>query len=189
MHIAILSTSLRQARKSHRVVRYFKSRIEEDASRRVDVLDLQEYNFPLFDERIRFMENPPANVLDFADRIRKADGVIIVTPEYNGGYPASLKNVIDLLKDEWLRKPIALITVSSGPYGGVLVSPSLVFTLWKKGCWVVPARYNVASVEESFAEDGTPADKTTADRRATAFLQELYWCAEARRRMADYSAG
>ncbi|MCK7536595.1 MAG: NAD(P)H-dependent oxidoreductase [Marinilabiliales bacterium] len=35
--------------------------------------------------------------MSFASRIRAADGVIVVTPEYNGGYPASLKNAVDLL--------------------------------------------------------------------------------------------
>ena len=49
-------------------------------------------------------------MLEFADKITKAVGVIIVTPEYNGGYPASLKNAIDLLYAERKRKPVALAT-------------------------------------------------------------------------------
>ena len=50
------------------------------------------------------MKEPSEQVLDYAERFRKADGVIIVTPEYNGSFPASLKNVIDLLTEDWKGK-------------------------------------------------------------------------------------
>ena len=65
--------------------------------------DLKEYDFPLFDERLQFQESPSQKMLDFSEKIKAADGVLVVTPEYNGGYPASLKNVIDLLHPEWKR--------------------------------------------------------------------------------------
>src|SRR5690606_12915763 len=97
---------------------------------------------------------PSPDVLDFAERIRKADGVLIVTPEYNGGYPASLKNVVDLLYDEWYRKPIAIATVSDGIFGGTQVITSLLFSLWKIRAWVVPPRFPVLNVETSFNPDG-----------------------------------
>ncbi|MGV2480467.1 UNVERIFIED_CONTAM: NAD(P)H-dependent oxidoreductase, partial [Salmonella enterica subsp. enterica serovar Weltevreden] len=70
------------------------------------------------------IENPTQEMLQLAKTITEVDGVIIVTPEYNGGYPASLKNVIDLLYAEWKRKPIAIATVSAGPFGGSQVVTS-----------------------------------------------------------------
>src|SRR5689334_2796123 len=108
MNIAILSSAVRTGRKSHWVALYFKNFIEQQQLATIDFIDLAAYQFPLFEERLRFMTNPAPNVLEFANRITKADGVLIVTPEYNGGYPASLKNAIDLLYAEWKRKPIAL---------------------------------------------------------------------------------
>src|SRR5258708_147309 len=108
MKIAIISASVRMGRNSHRVALFFKNYIETKNMATVDLLDLNKYKFPIFEERLRNIRNPTSSMLDFADKIRKADGVIIVTPEYNGGYPASLKNVIDLLFAEWRRKPIAL---------------------------------------------------------------------------------
>jgi len=71
------------------------------------------------------MKDPTAAVLEFADKISNAVGVIIVTPEYNSGYPASLKNAMDLLYAEWRRKPVALATVSNGQFGGAQVTTSL----------------------------------------------------------------
>ncbi|MBK6882042.1 MAG: NAD(P)H-dependent oxidoreductase [Flavobacteriales bacterium] len=100
LHIALISASVRTDRKSHHVALHLKRSIEA-TDHSVDLLDLKEFDFPLFEERLKFMKEPLAKVVDFAERIRKADGVIIVTPEYNGSFPASLKNVIDLLTEDW----------------------------------------------------------------------------------------
>lgn len=150
-----------------------------------DLVDLLDYSFPIFEERLRFMPDPPKQVLEFADRIKRADGIVVITPEYNGGYPASLKNVIDLLSEEWKGKPTALVTVSTGPFGGALLLPSLVFSLWKKKVWTVPARYHVPKVHEAFSLEGEPAEQEAADKRTMAFLEELEWCMEARKRMQE----
>lgn len=91
MTIAIISASVRTGRNSHRVALYFQNYITEHIIATVKILDLNDYKFPIFDERLRFLKNPPTQVLEFAEEIKNADAIIIVTPEYNGGYPASLK--------------------------------------------------------------------------------------------------
>ena len=182
--IAIISSSVRRGRSSHRVALYFKRYLEENKLAVAEILDLKKYNFPLFDERLHHQPDPAPGVLKFAEKIRSADGVIIVTPEYNGGYPASLKNVIDLLTDDWRRKPVAISTVSDGVFGGTQVLTSLQFSLWKIRAWTVPAMYPVPSVNKTFDESGVPADVVAADKRAAAFTAELLWCIEANERMA-----
>ncbi len=184
-HIAIISSSVRTGRKSHRVALYFKNYLEERKLATVEILDLKEFNFPLFDERLFLQENPSESALDFAKKIKNADGVIIVTPEYNGGYPASLKNVIDLLNDEWHHKPVAVSTVSDGNFGGTQVITSLQFTLWKIRAWTVTARFQVPGIDEAFDEDGNPAEKAANDKRAANFIKELFWCIEAKKRMTE----
>lgn len=182
-NIAIISASVRKGRKSHRLALYFQSLIGEKQRGRVTMLDLASYDFPVFHERLRLLESPPEQVLAFAENVKSADGVIIVTPEYNGGYPASLKNVIDLLYDEWRRKPIAIATVSAGSFGGMNVITSLVYSLWKMQAWVVPALFPMPKITEAFDEQGVPSDKATTEKRALRFLDELAWCMEARARM------
>ena len=182
-HIEIISASVRAGRNSHKVALYFKNYLESNHLATVHILDLNEYNFPLFDERLRFQESPSEKMLDFSEKIKSADGVIIVTPEYNGGYPASLKNVIDLLYPEWHRKPVAISTVSDGVFGGTQVITSLQFTLWKIRAWTVPAMFPVPSVIDAFDENGNPANKETMDKRANIFISELLWCIEAKKRM------
>ena len=182
-HITILSSSVRTGRKSPRVVQYFKNFIEERNLAEVEIIDLNDYQFPVFDERLQFQKNPTSQMLDLADRIKKAEGVIIVSPEYNGGYPSSLKNAIDLLYDEWYHKPVAISTVSNGPFGGAQVIISLQFILWKMHTWTVPAMFPVPTVDKAFDENGNANDKENTDKRATVFINELLWCMEAKGKM------
>jgi NAD(P)H-dependent FMN reductase len=184
-HIAIISSSVRTGRSSHRVALYLKNYLESRDLSTVEILDLKVYNFPIFEERLRFQKNPTAGMLDFSTRIKTADGVIIVTPEYNGGYPASLKNAVDLLYDEWRRKPIAISTASDGSFAGTQVITSLQFSLWKIRAWTVPAMFQIPKVQDTFDESGIPADQITIDKRARHFIDELLWCMEANRRMKN----
>lgn len=181
--ISILSSSVRVGRNSNRVALYFKKYIEDNKLAEAEIIDLNEYQFPIFNERLKFQTNPTPQTLEFAEKIKSADGVLIVTPEYNGGYPAALKNVIDLLYDEWHRKPTAIATVSAGPFGGTQVITSLQFSLWKMKAWTVPAMFPVPKVEEGFDELGNATDKAGTDKRAGVFIKELLWCIEATNKM------
>lgn len=181
--IVIISSSVRVGRMSNRVALYFKKYLEENQSATAEIIDLNEYQFPVFNERLKYQTNPDAQTLEFAEKIKTADGVLVVTPEYNGGYPAALKNVVDLLYDEWHRKPVAISTVSGGPFGGTQVITSLQFSLWKIRAWTVPAMFPVPNVQNTFDEQGNATDKAATDKRADVFIKELLWCIEANNRM------
>lgn len=185
MKIVILSASVRTGRKSHRVALYFNNYIATHQLASTEILDLKNYQFPLFNERLQYTKDPSPEVLDFAEKIKQADGVIIVTPEYNGGYPAALKNVTDLLYAEWKRKPLALVTVSDGPFGATQVMTSLLFTLWKIGAWVVPSMFPVPNVSESYDEEGNPLHPEATHKRTDRFMKELLWCMEAKKHMQN----
>lgn len=181
--IVILSASVRQGRASHRVALYLEQYLTGTADIELDLIDLNSYSFPVFEERLKFQQDPSPSVREFAHRMAAADGIIIVTPEYNGGYPASLKNVIDLLVDEWKRKPVAVCTVSGGAFGGAQVITSLLFTLWKIKAWVVNAHLPVPKVEDAFTPEGTPLDPEGWTKRTKPFVNELLWAVEAKKRM------
>lgn len=182
-HIVILSSSVRIKRNSNRVSLYFKKYIETHQLATVEIVDLNDYQFPVFNERLKFQTNPSPQTIEFAEKIKMANAVIIVTPEYNGGYPAALKNVVDLLSDEWYRKPIAISTVSTGSFGGTQVITSLQFTLWKLKAWTVPVMFPVPNVQDTFDEEGNPSDKMATDKRADAFIKEVVWCMDANEKM------
>ena len=152
-NIAIISASVRTGRKSHRVALFFQNYLAANGLATTELLDLNAYQFPVFNERLKFQKDPSPELLDFTAKIKAADGVIIVTPEYNGGYPAALKNVTDVLYDEWRRKPIAISTVSDGPFGGMQVITSLQFSLWKIRAWTDP-RADGTSPDSAYAQNG-----------------------------------
>lgn len=183
-HISIISSSVRVGRNSHRVALYFKNYLIDNNLATAEIIDLQEYNFPLFDERLKYQKSPSTQAMGFAEKINASAGIIIVTPEYNGGYPASLKNVVDLLYDEWYRKPIAISTVSSSVFGGSQVITSLQFSLWKIRACVVPAMFPVPKVQDAFDELGNATDKEATNKRADVFIKELLWYMQATKQMA-----
>lgn len=184
-HIAIISSSVRTGRKSHRVALYFQKYLEENNLASAEILDLKAYNFPVLEERFKYIPDPTHEMREFREKILQADGVLIVTPEYNGGYPAALKNVTDFLYDEWHRKPVAISTVSGGSFGGMQVITSLQFSLWKIRAWTVPAMFPVPKVGDNYDEEGNPTDKEGTDKRAASFVKELLWCIEAKSKMEE----
>lgn len=187
MNIKIISASVRKDRNSHRVALFFEKYIRGNNLADVEILDLKTYNFPLFEERLQYLQDPPAAVTGFAEKVNTADGILVVTPEYNGGYPASLKNVVDLLYPQWKRKPLAISTVSDGVFGGTQVITSLLFSFWKIGAWVVPSMFPVPKVKDNYDENGNPQDPNI-EKRAKSFIGELLWCMEAHRKMSSSSS-
>lgn len=178
-HISIISSSIRPDRKSHNVALYFNNYLTEHDLAKVEILDLKEYNFPLFDNTLKNQKNPSPQLLDFAKKVKATDGIIIVTPEYNGGLPASLKNAIDVLYDEWHSKPISIVTVSGGVFGGTQALVSLQFVLWKIGAWTVTNMFHVSKVQEAYNASGQATDKATTDKLTKIFVKELLAAVEA----------
>jgi len=179
MHIAIISGSVRIGRQSHRVAKYFQNYITAHNLATAEILDLKEFNFPVLEERLSHTENPTKEQKLFAEKITKADAVIVVFPEYNGGYSASIKNAIDLLYNEWYHKPVGLASVSNGNFGG-MNAMSLIQTVFLKIKAVpVSATFPVPLVQDNFDEDGNAINKEVTDKRAAAFLKEVLWFAEA----------
>jgi NAD(P)H-dependent FMN reductase len=184
-HIVIISPSVRRGRNSHRAAIYFNNLLREKNFTSSEILDLLTYNFPLFNERLKNQESPSSEALDFAEKIKSADGVIIISPEYNGAPPASLKNAVDLLTVEWRRKPVAFVTVSNGNFAGTQAITSLQFTFWKLGAITIPATIRFPNIDTTFNENGVPADKKGTDNKATAFVKELLWYIESKKRMSE----
>ncbi len=178
-HIAIISGSVRIGRESHKVSKYLERYIRENELATVEILDLKVFNFPIEEERLENLPAPAEEAKLFSEKIKASHAVIVVSPEYNGGYPASVKNAIDLLVKEWYHKPIGLATVSGGNFGGVNAMALLQTVFLKIKAVPVPATFPVPLVQKNFNEDGEPADKAATDKRAGAFIKELLWFAEA----------
>ena len=182
-HIAIISSSVRIGRQSHNVALYFNNYIKENNLATSEILDLKEFNFPVLEERLSKTANPSAEAKLFSEKVAKADAVIVVFPEYNGGYPASLKNAIDLLYNEWYHKPIGLASVSAGNFGGVNAMALVQSIFLKIRAVPVSATFPVPNVQDNYDANGNAINKEITDKRAAGFLKELLWFTEAFNKM------
>lgn len=176
--IAIISPSVRKGRNSHRAALFFLNLITEKNLAEAEILDLLEYDFPLFNERLKYQDSPLKRAKDFAERIKSADGVIVLSVEYNGAPPASLKNAVDLLTDEWRRKPLAFVSLSDGHFGGTQAIIALQFAFLKLGAVSVPSVLRIPFIKDAFDVNGVPGNRETWDKRGVALVNELLWYVE-----------
>ena len=176
--IPVILGSTRRNRQSAKVAKFVLDRLRQLDQVRTELLDLKELNLPMMEERLRFRDDAPASVLEFSAKINQADSIVIVTPEYSGGYPGVLKNALDYLKSEYKRKPFGIVTVSAVETGGILCLDGLRQVVLHLGGVPIPASLMVADVKNSFDVEGKPADPTFMDRAGN-FFDELLWFTEA----------
>jgi len=177
-YIPVILGSTRRGRQSPKVARFIAERMRRSERIETEILDLAEYNFPIMEERLRFRDDPPPGLREFGEKVARSDSLVIVTPEYNNGYPGVLKNALDYLLPEYRRKPVAIVTVSAGGFGGINCLAQLRLVTLGMGAFPIPAALPVSRVAESFDEDGTPKD-ASYEKRAQAFIAEVLWFAEA----------
>ena len=114
---------------------------------------------------------------EYRDSIIRADGLVIVAPEYNHAYPGILKSVLDLLLREYVHKAVGLVGVSAGPFGGPRVIESMVPVVRELGLSVTFTDVNFSGVENIFDNKGQPKDPAW-QRRVDGFIEELCWMAK-----------
>ena len=145
----------------------------------VELLDLRDYPLPFFEEGM-----PPGMAKDgytnpavvkWRDKIREADGFIIVTPEYNHGYPAVLKNALDYVYFAWARKAVAF--VSWGGAGGARGVEQLRAVAIELD--MAPIRFAVHIPNPWFIKDLSGIDTDVNQHAAKALLDNLTWWAGA----------
>lgn len=107
--LALIVGSTREGRFAPTVARWFSDRVHRRGDFDLDVIDLATTGLPAVIHADQLDE-----VDDYTARLDRADGFVVVTPEYNHGYPAPLKQAIDLAHREWQAKPVGFVS-----YGGM----------------------------------------------------------------------
>jgi NAD(P)H-dependent FMN reductase len=176
--IPILLGSTRRNRESLKVARFVHRRTSERLNVRTELIDLLKLEIPMMEERIRFRDDSPPAATVLGRKISDSDSIMIVTPEYNNGYPGVLKNALDYLLPEYKRKPFGIVTVSNGKFGGLNCLAQLRLVSLGMGAFPVPARFPVSKVQDSFDDDGNPL-LPELEKQFTRFLDEFLWFTEA----------
>lgn len=183
LKVTIVSGTKRIGRLTPKVGQYLEKLFTESSKvSEVNLLDIAEYDFPVMEERRGRLDNPPPGLDAFGDALDRADAIVFVSPEYNGSYAGAFKNTIDYFRKEFSKKPIGVVTVSSGRLGGVNASHDLQKLILALGGYAMPKKLMVSKVGEVFNDNGEVTD-AHFEKSAPAFAEELLWLAEAVARM------
>jgi NAD(P)H-dependent FMN reductase len=170
LSLPVLLGTSRQLRKSVFVARWLVGEMEKRPEIQTHLFDVADFALPHDDYGQGIKDRFP----EWRDGILKADGLVIVTPEYNHGYPGSLKAVLDLLLTEYIHKAVGFVGVSAGPWGGTRVVEAMVPMVRELGLAVTFTDLNIPKVQNVFDEQGKLLD-AAFEKRAAAFLDELVW--------------
>ncbi len=118
--IPVLLGTIRAGRRSAHVARLLLGQLEGRDEVATALIDLADLDLPVMRHRLGETDAAPPGAVGLSEKLSRADGLVIVAPEYKNGYPGSLKNAFDYLPAGILRrKPIGIVTVSSGGFGGL----------------------------------------------------------------------
>ncbi len=164
MKLQIIVGSVRKNSQGSKVGAWIASNAQRMSGVQAELLDLHDWDLPLYNEAL-----PPLALggaytnktgSEWAAKIASGDAYVFVTPEYNHGYSAAIKNAIDWIGSEWAGKPAAIVGYSMAPGGGVLGVEQLKPVLTQVKLMQLSHNVLVRAVHEAFDEDGQPKDET-----------------------------
>jgi NAD(P)H-dependent FMN reductase len=170
LFLPLLLGTNRKLRQSAFAARWLLGEMQKRTEIETRLFDVAEFALPHDDYGQEIKEQFP----EWRDAIVRADGLVIVTPEYNHGYPGSLKAVLDLLLREYVHKAVAFVGVSAGPWGGTRVIETLLPVARELGLAVTFTDLNFPKVQRVFDAEGKLLDPAF-EKRAADFLDELVW--------------
>ena len=181
VHLAIIVGSTREGRFGATVADWFvgQAALRDDVA--LDIIDLIDIDLPMV---LPLVSAPAAQA--YVDRIGRADAFVVITPEYNHGYPASLKQAIDFPRDEWREKPVGFVSYG-GVSGGLRAVEQLRQVFAELRTVTMRDSVSFAMAWDQFDDNGKPRNPTACNGSATTMLDQLVWWATALRtaRAAD----
>ncbi len=172
--------SIREGRKSEAPARFIEQKIKElgHESQLVDfkVMPLPFFNSALMPVQMKGVY-PEPNIQKWSEIALGADAFVIVTPEYNHGYPAVLKNALDWLYLEFDHKPVALAGVSNGLVGGARVIEQLRPIMENFSMFAIRETVMFQKAQDVFDDTGKLLDKSY-NKKVDGLLQSLVAVAE-----------
>ncbi|MBI2591671.1 MAG: NAD(P)H-dependent oxidoreductase, partial [Candidatus Brennerbacteria bacterium] len=138
-----------------------------------ELIDVRDYRLPATDNT-----ETSEMAKKFAEKISRADGFIIVAPEYNHSYPGELKMTLDMVFEQYARKPVAICGVSAGGLGGARMVEQLRLVAIEFHMVPIHNAVYFSSVKNLFDENGIIKDQSYM-LKVQKLLDELVWYANA----------
>lgn len=175
LQVAVIIGSTREGRFGGTVADWFVSQAGLRDDIVLDVIDLVDIELPMV---LPVGSGPAAEA--FVERIGRADAFVVITPEYNHGYPASLKQAIDFPRDEWREKPVGFVSYG-GVSGGLRAVEQLRQVFAELHAVTMRDSVSFAMAWDHFDKTGQLRDPAEGNRSATTMLDQLVWWATALR--------
>jgi len=152
--IEIISGTNRPNSQTRRVATVVESLYHEAGVKDVGILDLHDLPAEIFSPAA--YGERPASFKPFADRILQADGLHVITPEYNGSFPGALKYFIDMLKfpESFEHRPVAYTGVAAGVWGGFRSVEQLQLIFGYRNAYNLPERVWISGISNKWSDDG-----------------------------------
>jgi NAD(P)H-dependent FMN reductase len=164
MKFTIISSSTRNERVSHRIALALEKQFRK-SGHKVTIIDLLELDLPRFTERFAIVEEKPDNWDVIMEMLVASDGIIFLTPEYNGSFSSGLKNFIDVFAKQGFRgKPIGVTTGSTGSMGGVRAAYQLQQVILSLFAYPLPNMLTVGEMQNKFDSAGELIDESFLGR-------------------------
>ena len=167
----MLLGTVRRGRMSVHVARLVHARLTAEEGVETELIDFSDFDIPI-DDAGEALKDP-----GFSVTVDKADGLVIVSPEYNHGYPGILKHVLDTNYWEYVHKAVGVVGVSSGVFGGARMIENLLPVLRTYGLVPIERDLNFSRVNTVFDEEGNLLEERYL-KRIEIFLGELLWMAK-----------
>lgn len=175
LHMALIYGSTREGRFCDKVAGWASGEIASRSDFSLDVVDPATLDLPSRHERA----DGPA-LIALKQRIARADAFVVVTPEYNHGYPAALKFLIDSVYEEWQAKPVAFVSYG-GNAGGLRAVEQLRLVFAELHAVTIRDVVSFANVWEQFDASGDLHKGDPARKAMAVLLSQLRWWAKALR--------
>jgi NAD(P)H-dependent FMN reductase len=166
--IPLLLGTTRQGRASENVARFVFGEIKKHDGVETEFIDLRDLKFTS-DDAGEAIKDPK-----FSATMERADGLVLVAPEYNHGYPGLLKHALDTNLKEYIHKAVGVCGVSAGSFGGARMIQNLLPVLRELGLMTIFWDGNFSNAPKLFDEKGTILE-TAYVKRIDQFLKELIW--------------
>ena len=175
LQLAVMVGSTRDGRFGDTVARWFAGQARQRSDMVVDVVDLVDVDLPAVLPR-----RATRALQTYAERIDRADAFVVVTPEYNHSFPASLKQAIDVVFTPWKRKPVGFVSYG-GISGGLRAVEQLRLVFAELHATTVRETVSFHMAPALFDRSGELIDPTGPAAAAKTMLDDLAWWAEALR--------
>jgi len=170
----ILGTS-RQGRRSEHAARFVFEEVSKREDMTTELIDIRNIRLSIDDAGEALKDS------QFSATVRRADGLILVVPEYNHSFPGLLKHVLDTNLEEYIHKAVGVCGVSAGPFGGARMIQNLLPVLRELGLVTIFSDVYFGMVGKLFDPDTGKISDPAYVGRVNKFVDELIWMARALR--------